>query len=82
MLILMTLRVRVAEKYAKKAALAEAGIFFDDDYDYSQHLRDSGQPGAEFIAADATVLKQAGKDVLIREEAGLNHHREKSGIAK
>eukprot|EP00039_Didymoeca_costata_P030566 m.30225 g.30225 ORF g.30225 m.30225 type:complete len:474 (+) comp8184_c0_seq1:236-1657(+) len=40
------------EQYDKKAELALSGIFYDDEYDYNQHLRERGAEDAEYIPAD------------------------------
>eukprot|EP00051_Salpingoeca_urceolata_P011286 m.139594 g.139594 ORF g.139594 m.139594 type:complete len:246 (-) comp17062_c4_seq1:510-1247(-) len=42
--------------HERKAALASAGVYFDDDYNYEQHLRPRGAPGAEVIEADDSEL--------------------------
>ena len=37
-------------------------MFFEDDYDYEQHLRPAGLPGADFLAADERALAAAEKE--------------------
>ena len=44
--------------FAHKASLAEAGIYFDDDYDYSQHLRTRGAANAEVVSVDKKAMKK------------------------
>ena len=33
----------------RRARNAEHGIYFDDDYDYTQHLREVGHEGSEHV---------------------------------
>lgn len=49
----------------RKAELAQLGIFYDDEYDYSQHLKDrgGGGSGTELIAADPKVMVKLNPDV-------------------
>ncbi len=49
-------------RYERKARNAELGIFFDDDYDYSQHLRERGLEGAETVLADLSEVDKALKE--------------------
>lgn len=55
------------KKFSKKDDLVQLGVFYDDDYDYQQHLKQSGQEGAERIVADsdavAAVAKEKGLDL-------------------
>ena len=45
-----------SRKYNGKAELAQCGVFFEDDYDYTRHLRTRGAPGAEMVAVDPAML--------------------------
>lgn len=68
-------RARERALYDRKAKNAELGIFFDDDYDYSQHVRERGQEGAEATLADlaevSKIVKEKVKQGLVLPEAAL-----------
>lgn len=53
------------EKFKAKAELADAGVLFSDDYDYSQHLRVRRDPaeGGDVYMADQKQLKKLGGGV-------------------
>jgi len=50
------------QKFEKKADLAQHGIFYDDEYDYAKHLKQTGEAGAEIIAADAAAVSAVAKE--------------------
>jgi hypothetical protein len=58
-------------KYKTKAQQAMLGIYYDDEYDYSQHLRDVGGADAETIEADPkdveNILRSREPSVVDRE---------------
>ena len=50
---------------ARQAELAELGIFYDDGYDYMQHLRErGGMAGSELVAADPQVMAKLNPDTV------------------
>ena len=57
-----------SEEDRRRVDLAQLGIYYDDDYDYMQHLRETGQGGGEteVVAADPrtlkTILRERGVD--------------------
>ena len=67
----------ISNEFLKKAALAERGIFIanDDDYDYDQHLRQTGAQGSELVLADpeqvAKKLKEKISQGLVLPSAAL-----------
>lgn len=45
-------------KFERRAKNAEHGILFEDDYDYTQHLRIAGQEGSELVLADNVEVEK------------------------
>eukprot|EP00911_Craspedida_sp_UC1_P001750 UC1_evm1s1334 len=59
----------------RKEEQVKHGIFFDDEYDYMQHVRERGAADASVIEADpkdvAKVLKQPDRETLTERVPGL-----------
>ena len=41
----------------KKEALAQLGVYYGDDYDYMQHLRETGASDAERVQVDESAMQ-------------------------
>eukprot|EP00128_Syssomonas_multiformis_P007793 Colp12_sorted_trinity150504_noHs@17235 len=62
----------------RHSVLATYGIGFEDDYDYMQHLREPGQPGAVWLpAADIRIGK---KKTVLPSEAFASEYEEEVGL--
>ena len=61
-----------APELQKGESLAQHGVYYDDGYDYMQHLRERGADGAEVVEVDASEIATVSRHDPSRTVESLN----------